>query len=62
MSRVTIEINTDNAAFCDSTGEEVARILSDLATDIEVHGLPERKNLMDYNGNSVGMFKFHPDS
>jgi hypothetical protein len=47
-----IEINTDNAAFEDNEGEEVARILRRLANEIE-SGLTD-VNLRDINGNLVG--------
>ena len=53
---ITIEINTDNAAFEDLHSEvhsEVARILDNLALQmVERHALP--KYLYDINGNRCG--------
>ena len=57
MSKVVIEIETDNAAFGDEPGVEVARILRDLATRIaeeHVADLPHGLRLRDLNGNTVG--------
>jgi len=53
---ITITINTDNAAFEDDRGAEVARILTKLARYIRDNG-PEYahcRRLMDANGNAVG--------
>ena len=65
MPSINITINTDNAAFSDCTSEEVARILHELATDLEVDGFTylvgEKANLRDYNGNTVGEFKVVED-
>jgi len=56
---ITITINTDNAAFEDNAGGEIARILRVTAAQFEenegylekaVHGTPCR----DFNGNTVG--------
>jgi hypothetical protein len=56
-NRITIKIETDNAAF-DNYGEEVARILRRLADDIEDDGTRRQRqythNLYDINGNKVG--------
>lgn len=57
MSEVNIYINTDNAAFCDDKQQEVARILEE-AIFFMKEGLPF-KNLMDFNGNTVGYFEFN---
>ena len=49
---ITIEINTDNAAF-ENLYSEVARILENLALQmVERHALP--KYLYDINGNKCG--------
>lgn len=48
-----IEIKTDNAAFEDDPGYEVARILRKLADRVESEGL-DQVRLMDINGNCVG--------
>lgn len=50
---ITIKIKTDNAAFEDNTGGEIARILRRYADEID--GMePEEAKLLDYNGNTVG--------
>ena len=51
-----IEIKTDNAAFNDYPGLEVARILKDLAGKAEA-GYPLDVPLYDLNGNKVGFCK-----
>lgn len=52
--RITITVETGNAAFDDSPTEEVARILERLAQkfrdDGDLDGLP----VQDTNGNTVG--------
>ncbi len=53
MADITITINTDNAAFGEYPGEEVARILRKAAQRVEDNG-PSDFPLMDYNGNRVG--------
>jgi len=63
MAQVTIEINTDNAAFCDEPGFEVMRILEELGEKFEMFpvsyfkNLPQTISLMDFNGNNVGECK-----
>jgi len=54
MGKLTITIDTGNAAFEDDAGAECARILRDAATALErgTRGAP----LHDYNGNRVGRF------
>jgi len=51
---IKIEIQTDNAAFSEGGGYEVARILRELATKIE-GGHDGPIPLMDINGNRVGV-------
>jgi hypothetical protein len=51
---ITIKINCDNAAFCDSPYEELSRILSTLAEEMQEHGEIIEKNITDFNGNNVG--------
>lgn len=55
MAKITIEINTDNAAFEDPF--EVVRILQDLATKADNHGSDYLADLKirDINGNVVGV-------
>jgi hypothetical protein len=53
---ITIMINTDNAAFEDDPGAEVARILRNLAKEVDGITLDpgDYANLRDSNGNTVG--------
>ncbi len=53
--KATITVKMDNAAFTDNPGDELARILRDLAKHVE-NGDTGRP-LMDSNGNRVGMFE-----
>ncbi len=60
--RVTITIDTDNAAFADDNiGAETARILRDLADKVEgtnfVSTYDRRLKLRDINGNTVGLME-----
>jgi len=51
-----LELATDNAAFDNHAGREVARILRKLAAEVE-HGLfagRDNTKLRDINGNTVG--------
>lgn len=50
----TIKIRTNNAAFEDGAGFELARILRELAGDLSRYGNPVVRELVDYNGNIVG--------
>lgn len=57
MSTFRLSIETDNAAFEPSQGQEVARILRKLAVQVEDCRnveMADGQKLMDYNGNSVG--------
>lgn len=49
-----IEIETDGAAFEDTTAEEIARILWDLAERIEGSGTSAARKVYDVNGNVCG--------
>lgn len=66
--RVTITIDTDNAAFEDSLGYEVARVLRKLADTFNAHSALldvdgehlhelDGHKLRDINGNTVGSVK-----
>lgn len=54
--KIIITLDTDNAAFADNAGAEVARILRHTADRVETW--PGASNftigLRDYNGNRVG--------
>lgn len=59
----TLTIDTENAAFTDGgdymPGDEVVRILRDVAMRIESEGgtmLPWAHTILDVNGNDVGRF------
>lgn len=56
---ITIKLETDNAAFEDGSGREVARILRKLAVKIQDDDLEALTGgkLMDVNGNSVGTWE-----
>lgn len=56
--KAQIIINTDNAAFAENGGAELARILRGLAEDVETSDIRymEGQRLRDINGNTVGTF------
>ncbi len=55
MSNISIEMNTDNAAFeAECRAEEVARILEKLAK--KIRNGSEGETLRDINGNTVGNY------
>lgn len=51
--KITIRLETVNAAFAETPATEIARILRKLAADFENHGLPSPV-LRDLNGNACG--------
>lgn len=61
--QITIELETNNAAFEDAPELEAARILRHLSDRIERHGLivGESIPLRDHNGNKVGHCKIEED-
>ena len=61
MSKITIEIDTSNAAFGCDESEEVARILRDAAHRIEMYGDRAEGPLRDLNGNTVGKLIIETD-
>lgn len=56
MSKFTITIETNNAAFQPEPCYEVARILRDLADKLAEGGEPE--TVRDYNGGTVGRIEY----
>ena len=56
MSASTFEVvfNTDNAAFTDDPGAEIARILREVADHYEDHVSGDVFRIWDINGNRVG--------
>lgn len=56
----TLKIETGNAAFEENSGQEIARILRELASHIDERDvLPnEGSALFDYNGNRVGRWDY----
>ncbi len=59
----TLKIETGNAAFAERAGEEIARILKNLAHDAApgLGELPDRGALRDVNGNTVGTWRYTPE-
>lgn len=60
MSRYTVSMDTNNAAFDEDKSIEVARILRELADKIENNGFYSYL-LRDYNGNPVGKTGYFED-
>lgn len=60
MSHLVISINTANAAFAEESGTECARILREIAKDIEGRDLipGEEKKIHDLNGNKIGYRRY----
>jgi hypothetical protein len=60
---LTIKINMDNEAFCDCQGEELARILGNIAEDMEGcswdEDQTEKASILDFNGNKVGFWAIY---
>ena len=62
MSKITIEIRTDTAAFEDSgLTNEVARILRSLESRIDQWDRRDDLLLRDANGNRVGFARYASD-
>lgn len=63
MSQFSVTITTDNAAFGEDLGGEVARLLRAIADRAEC-GIAEHRPFVlpvrDANGNTVGEFSFIP--
>lgn len=60
MQKFTVTIETGNAAFDETPASEIARILKQLAWELECEGVPARGDswtLHDVNGNRVGAAK-----
>ena len=51
---ITIRLKTDNAAFEDDRGAEVARIVLEAVVPMLEHGELGKSLLYDANGNTVG--------
>ena len=58
--KATIKINMDNDAF-QRDPTEVARILRNVAQDIEDYPTAHFIGIMDINGNTVGSFEIEQD-
>ena len=54
---LVININIDNAAFCDIPEQEISRILEEYTQRIQREGVNDKINLYDINGNYVGQAK-----
>lgn len=60
---VTIRIRTGTDAFGDKPHElahELSRILEELSRDVSFC-VPTDLSLYDFNGNSVGLFRYDPE-
>jgi len=57
--QATIKITMDNAAFTESPGEELARILKDLSGRTREADPTGTYILFDTNGNQVGVCKIN---
>jgi hypothetical protein len=55
--KFTLELNCDNEAFKYNCGNEIARILLEIATKAEYIRGPDYGNLRDINGNTVGKWE-----
>lgn len=57
--KLKLEIKMDNAAFEENAGSEVARILRQIADEVDCRDLlpGEEIRLRDINGNTVGQAK-----
>ena len=54
----SMAVNSDNDAFVDCPSFETARILREVADDIEAASMYSEGNCVDVNGNTVGSFLF----
>jgi len=60
MTKFTVEISTDNAAFDGHPEYEIARILRGLSDQVELMGFDYDQILLrDHNGNRVGEAEYH---
>jgi hypothetical protein len=57
---IMIELTTENAAFVDKPATEIARILRELADDMERDGGPGNTPLRDINGEECGSVSICP--
>ena len=61
--KATISINMNDAAFQDCAGNELSRILRELADSVEDSERCElvefEKKIRDVNGNTVGIFEIN---
>jgi len=65
MPRLTITIDTDNAAFTtpDAPDQELAIILKNLSNAISMRGINAHSGVIrDSNGNTTGRVEFTPDA
>ena len=59
MIKFKLNMNCDNAAFDENANAEIARILREIAADLEADtsGRLYEQHFRDSNGNRVGSFK-----
>ena len=60
--KLDVALRSDNDAFVDCPSYETARILRELANNIEASGMYCEGNLTDINGNRVGSFLFNVEN
>ena len=63
--KATLQINMDNAAFGERPATELARILRNMAQDVDEHCLQYAGDAVfaiDINGNSVGKLEIVEDN
>ncbi len=58
MAKFDVALCTDSAAFSDGPGLEIARILRELADEVESGNLTPVIRLRDINGNRVGFASY----
>lgn len=64
QSEFLVRVQLGNAAFCENTSAEIARILRELADSVESQTPREMarfQNLRDLNGNTVGQYAIKPE-
>ncbi len=57
----TLRIETENAAFAENLGGELARVLRDVADRLERSTCYDESILFDANGNRVGNYTLEVD-
>lgn len=62
MTQFTVKMNTDSSAFDECRDQEIARILRNIADNIENNGCSGfYQTIYDINGNDVGRYALKND-